>query len=49
LYINVLSARVGDRNDAYTVLVGSPEKKAPLGGPKRKWENNIKMDFQEAR
>jgi hypothetical protein len=29
------------------VLVGKPEGKRPLGRPRRRWENNIKMDFQE--
>jgi hypothetical protein len=30
------------------VLVGKPERKRPLGRPRRRWENNIKMDLQEA-
>jgi hypothetical protein len=29
------------------VLVGKPEGKRPLGGPRCRWENNIKMHFQE--
>jgi hypothetical protein len=29
------------------VLVGKPEGKRPLGGPRRRWEDNIKMDLQE--
>jgi hypothetical protein len=29
------------------VLVGKPEGKRPLGRPRRRWENNIKMDLQE--
>ena len=29
------------------VLVGKPEGKKPLGRPRRRWEDNIKMDFQE--
>jgi hypothetical protein len=29
------------------VLVGKPEGKRPLGRPRRRWENNIKMDVQE--
>jgi hypothetical protein len=32
---------------AYRVLVGEPEGKRPLGRPRRRWENNIKMDLQE--
>jgi hypothetical protein len=31
----------------YRVLVGKPEGKIPLGRPRRRWENNIKMVFQE--
>ena len=31
----------------HRVLVGKPEGKRPLGGPRRRWEDNIKMDLQE--
>jgi hypothetical protein len=31
------------------VLVGKPEGKRPLGRPRRRWEDNIKMDLQEVR
>jgi hypothetical protein len=31
----------------YRVLVGKPERKRPLGRPRRRWEENIKMDLQE--
>ena len=31
----------------YRVLVGNPEGKRPLGRPRRRWEDNIKMDLQE--
>jgi len=31
----------------HRVLVGKPEGKRPLGRPRRKWEDNIKMDLQE--
>jgi len=31
----------------YRVLVRKPERKGPLGRPRRRWEDNIKMDFQE--
>jgi hypothetical protein len=31
----------------YAVLVGKPEGKRPLGRPRRRWENNIRMDLQE--
>ena len=33
--------------DVYTGLVGKPEGKGPLGRPKRRWEDNIKMDLQD--
>ena len=31
----------------HKVLVGNPEGKRPLGRPRRRWENNIKMDLEE--
>ena len=40
-------ARMGERRDVYRVLVGKPEGKRPLGRPRRRWEDNIKMDIQE--
>jgi hypothetical protein len=40
-------ARMGEGRDVYRVLVGKPEGKRPLGRPRRKWENSIKMDLQE--
>ena len=40
-------ARMGERRGAYTVLVGKPEETVPLGIPRRRWEDNIKMDLQE--
>jgi len=33
----------------YRVLVGKPEGKSPLGRPRRRWEDNIKMELQEVR
>jgi hypothetical protein len=33
----------------YRILVGKPEGKKPLGRPRRKWEGNNKLDFQEVR
>ena len=38
---------LGERRGVHRVLVGKPEGKRPLGRPRRRWENNIKMDFQE--
>ena len=40
-------ARMGAGRGVYRVLVGKPEGKRPLGRPRRRWEDNIKMDFQE--
>jgi hypothetical protein len=37
----------GDRRGAYRILVGKPEGKGPLGRPKRRLENDFKMDLQE--
>jgi hypothetical protein len=42
-------ARIADRRGAYGVLVGKLAGKRPLGTPRRRWEDNIKMDFQEVR
>jgi hypothetical protein len=39
-------ARMGEERGVYRVLVGKPEGKRPLGGPRRRWEDNIKMDVQ---
>jgi hypothetical protein len=39
-------ARMGEGRGAYRVLVGSPEGRRPLGRPRRRWEDNIKMDLQ---
>jgi hypothetical protein len=38
---------MGERRGTYRALVGKPEGKRPLGGPKRRWEDNIKMDLRE--
>jgi len=37
----------GDRRGVFRVLVGKSERKIPLGRPRRKWEDNNKMDLQE--
>jgi hypothetical protein len=41
------AAYMADRRDAYRILVGKPEGKRPLGRPKLRWEENIKMDLWE--
>ena len=40
-------ARMGEGRGVYRVLVGKPEGKRPLGRPRRRWEDNIRMDLQE--
>ena len=37
----------GDRRGAYRILMGKPEGKRPPGRSRHRWEDNIKMDFQE--
>ena len=39
-------SRMGERRGVYRVLVGNPEGKRPLGRPRRRWEDNIKIEFQ---
>jgi hypothetical protein len=41
------AARIGERRGVYRVLVGKPQGKRPLGRPRHRWENNIKMALQE--
>jgi hypothetical protein len=41
-------ARMGEGRGAYRVWVGKTERKRALGRPRRRWENNIRMDLQEA-
>jgi hypothetical protein len=36
-----------ERRGVHSVLVGNPEGKRPLVRPRRRWEDNIKIDFQE--
>jgi hypothetical protein len=38
-------ACMGDRSGAYRGLVGRPEEKRPLVGPRPRWKDNIKMDL----
>jgi hypothetical protein len=40
-------ARMGERRGAYRALVGKPEGRRPLGRPRRRWEDNIRMDLRE--
>jgi hypothetical protein len=40
-------ARTEEERGVHKVLMGKPEGKRPLGRPRLRWEDNIKMDFQE--
>jgi hypothetical protein len=40
-------ARMGDKRNAYKLLVGKPEGKRPLGRPRRRWVDNIRMNLGE--
>jgi hypothetical protein len=42
-----LGARVGEGRSVYRVLVGRPEGQRPLERPRRRWEDNIKVDLRE--
>jgi hypothetical protein len=39
----------GEKRNAYRILVGKPDGKRPLGRPRRRWVDNIKMDLREIR
>ena len=41
-------ARMDEERGVYRVLVGKPESRRPLGRPRRRWADNIRMDLQEA-
>jgi hypothetical protein len=40
-------ARMGEKGNAYRIMVGTPGGKRPLGIPRRRWEDNIRMDLRE--
>jgi hypothetical protein len=40
-------ARIGEKRNAYRILVGKPEGKRPLGRPRRRWVDNIKINLRE--
>jgi hypothetical protein len=40
-------ARMGEKMNVYRIFVGKPEGKRPLGRPRRRWVDNIKMDLSE--
>jgi hypothetical protein len=39
--------RMGEERNVYRVLVGKPERKRPLGRPRRRWEDGIRMDLRK--
>jgi hypothetical protein len=40
-------ARMGEGRNVYRILVGKPEGRSPLGRPRRRWEDGVKMDLRE--
>jgi hypothetical protein len=40
-------ASVGEERNVYRVLMGKPEGRRPLGRPRRRWEDGIRMDLRE--
>jgi hypothetical protein len=38
---------MGEQRNAYKISVGKPEGKRPLGRPRRRWEDNVRMDLRE--
>jgi hypothetical protein len=40
-------ACMGEKRNAYRILVGNPDEKRPLGRHKHRWEDNIKIDLKE--
>jgi hypothetical protein len=38
---------MGEKRSSYRILVGRPEGRRPLGRPRRRWKDNIKMELQE--
>jgi hypothetical protein len=40
-------ARIGEKRNACRILVGKPEGKRQLGRPRRRWEDNVKMNLRE--
>jgi hypothetical protein len=45
--MNRICSIYGEERRAYRALVGKPEERRPLGRPRRRWEDNIKMDLRE--
>jgi hypothetical protein len=47
MYTKESPARMGEARNAYRILVGKPEGKRPLGRPRSRWVDNIKLDLRE--
>jgi hypothetical protein len=43
----IMICKMGEKRNAYRILVGNPEGRRPLGIPRRMWVDNIKMDLRE--
>jgi hypothetical protein len=45
--MDMACSRVGEKSNSYRILVGNPERNRPLGRPRRRWVDNIKIDLNE--
>jgi hypothetical protein len=45
--MHIIVARMGEKRNAYRLLLGKPEGKRSLGRPRHRWVDNIRMDFGE--
>jgi len=45
--LTVHVARVGEMRHAYRILLGKPEGNKPLGRPRHRWDDKVKLDLQE--
>jgi hypothetical protein len=45
--IRMIKLKMGEKRNAYRILVGKPEGRRPLGRPRRRWVDNIRMDLRE--
>jgi hypothetical protein len=42
-------AQIGEKRNAYRLVTGNPDGKTPLGRPRRRWVDNVRMDLGEVR
>jgi hypothetical protein len=47
ILLNVTVARMGEESKVYRVMVGKPEGKRPLGRPRRRWEDGVRVDLRQ--